>query len=65
MSQMEVIWRNILYQMPGIGKDKCKVIANKFPTFQDILKDCKKNKNLKNLDVSRGTKSMKLGSVHA
>lgn len=62
---MEVIWRNILFQMPGIGKDKCKVIANKFPTYQHILKDSKKNKNLKSLEVSKGTKSTKLGSVHA
>lgn len=65
MSQMEVIWRNILFQMPGIGKDKCKVIVDKFPTYQHILQDSKKSKSLKNLNVSRGTKSIKLGAAHA
>ena len=62
---MEVIWRNILFQMPGLGKEKCKAIANNFPSYQIILADSKKNKNLKKLDVSKGTKSTKLGSVHA
>lgn len=62
---MQVIWRNILFQMPGIGKDKCKVIAEKFPTYQHIVQDSKKSKSLKNLDVSKGTKSTKLGAAHA
>lgn len=49
MSQMEVIWRNILFQTPGIGKDKCKIIANNLPTYQHILKDFNTKKSLKSL----------------
>lgn len=55
------MWRNLLFQVPGLGKDKCKLIADKFPTYQALLKDCDKEKQLKNLAVERGTKSIKIG----
>jgi hypothetical protein len=27
LSELEVVWSNILYQTPGLGKEKCKVIT--------------------------------------
>ena len=62
MTEMEIIWKNILFQTPGLGKDKCKAIAEKYPTYRHIIKDCDKDKQLKNLQVGKGTKSMKIGS---
>jgi endonuclease III-like uncharacterized protein len=29
----EKLWRNIFYQIPGLGKEKCNAIALKFPTY--------------------------------
>lgn len=62
---MEVIWRNILFQTPGVGKDKCKAIGDKYPTYKSIIKDCEKDKQLKYLPVERGVKSSKIGSAIA
>ena len=58
-------WLNILYQIPGLGKDKCHRIAEGFPTYQSILQDYNGEQKLRDLEIVRGNKSTKLGLVLA
>lgn len=43
-----------MYQIPGLGKDKCMKIAEKFPTYQSILKDYSGEQGLKELAIGKG-----------
>lgn len=46
-------WVNILYQIPGLGKDKSLKIAEKFPTYQSILRDYEGAQELKDTLVGK------------
>lgn len=52
---------NILYQIPGLGKEKCLRIAESFPTYQSILKDYEEKQKLKDLMIGKS----KLGTLLA
>lgn len=42
-------WLNILYQIPGLGKEKCYRIAESFPTYKSILHDYNGAQKLRDL----------------
>ena len=61
-SPLEVIWTNILYQIPGVGPEKAIQISQAFPTYSSILEDSKGSRKLKKLEIEgKGGKKMKLG----
>ncbi len=54
-----------MFQVPGIGKDRVKVISEHFSSYEAVLGDCKDKKSLKNLVVGRGVKGAKIGKAVA
>jgi hypothetical protein len=55
----------MMFQVPGIGKDRVKAISEHFPSYEAVLADCKDKKSLKNLVVGRGVKGAKIGKAVA
>ena len=33
----EMLWKNIFYQIPGLGKEKCILITEKYPSYESLL----------------------------
>lgn len=58
---MKDTWVNILYQIPGLGKDRCLKLAESFPTYQSILKDYEGSQKLKDTMIGKS----KLGKALA
>ena len=61
----ECLWRNVFYQIPGLGKEKCTAIAARFPNYEALLEDYRTGRQLKNVAVSRGVREIRLGAVLA
>ena len=61
----QATWRNMLFQVPGIGKDKVNSIVGDFCSYEKMSEDCESKKILKNLVVGRGLKGAKIGKSTA
>ena len=55
----------MMFQVPGIGKDRVKTLVDTFGTYEEILQDDQTVKKLKNLVVGRGVKGAKIGKAVA
>ena len=61
-STLEMVWTNILYQIPGVGPEKAIQITQAFPTYSSIVEDAKGGKKLRKLEIEgKGGKKTKLG----
>jgi hypothetical protein len=65
LTASEATWSNMIFQVPGIGKDRVKAISEHFPSYEAVLIDFKNKKLLKNLVVGRGVKGAKIGRAVA
>lgn len=64
-SESHKLWVNILFQIPGLGQEKCLAIAQIYPNYKSLLFDFEGAKELKNLSVRRGLKEARLGETLA
>ena len=56
---------NILFQIPGLGQEKCRIIAQNYPNYKALLLDFLGGKELSDLPVRSGVKEIRLGEVMA
>ena len=54
---------NILYQIPGLGQEKCKAITEKYPNYEALFLDYIGERELSKLQVKSGVKEIKLGEA--
>lgn len=52
---------NVLFQIPGLGQEKCLAIVQKYSNYESLLYDFMGNQDLSELQVRRGLKEMRLG----
>lgn len=64
-NELMKFWKNVLFQVPGLGKEKCIAIASKYTTFRSLIDDYIGARELKSIAVQKGVKDIKLGSVLA
>ena len=64
-NQVEKCWTNILFQIPGLGQQKCKNIAQRYPSYKALLLDFLGEKELSDIPVRSGVKEIRLGEVMA
>jgi hypothetical protein len=55
----------MMFQVPGIGKDRVKSVVEGFRTYEEVLQDEQEKNGLRNLVVGRGVKGAKIGKAIA
>lgn len=47
------VWINLLFQIPGLGEEKVRKVADSFQTYVSVVKDYLNEQKLKDVQVGR------------